>query len=80
MICRVDLVRADVSEERRASFIRVTRIGALGTLAVTRNRRMLQRNTVLIRAAGPNIPEDGILHSHRRENLKYYVALTGWAL
>jgi hypothetical protein len=27
-----------------------------------------------------NIPEDGILHSHRRENLKSYIALTGWAL
>jgi hypothetical protein len=26
------------------------------------------------------IPEDGILHSHRLENLKYYIALTGWAL
>jgi hypothetical protein len=26
------------------------------------------------------IPEDPILHSHRRENLKSYVALTGWAL
>jgi hypothetical protein len=26
------------------------------------------------------IPEDGILHSHRHENLKYYIALTGWAL
>jgi hypothetical protein len=25
------------------------------------------------------IPED-ILHSHRRENLKSYIALTGWAL
>jgi hypothetical protein len=25
------------------------------------------------------IPEDGILHSHRRENLKSYIALTGWA-
>jgi hypothetical protein len=23
------------------------------------------------------IPEDGILHSHRRENLKSYMALTG---
>jgi hypothetical protein len=28
-----------VSEERSASFIRVTRIGELGTLAVTSNRR-----------------------------------------
>jgi hypothetical protein len=26
------------------------------------------------------IPEDGILHSHRRKNLKSYIALTGWAL
>jgi hypothetical protein len=26
------------------------------------------------------IPEDGILHSHRRENLKCYIALTGWTL
>jgi hypothetical protein len=26
------------------------------------------------------IPEDGILHSHRRENLKSYIALPGWAL
>jgi hypothetical protein len=26
------------------------------------------------------IPEDGILHSHRRENLKPYTALTVWAL
>jgi hypothetical protein len=26
------------------------------------------------------ISEDGIVHSHRRENLKSYIALTGWAL
>jgi hypothetical protein len=26
------------------------------------------------------IPEYGILHSNRRENLKYYIALTGWNL
>jgi hypothetical protein len=26
------------------------------------------------------IPGDGILHSHRRENLKSYIALTGWPL
>jgi hypothetical protein len=29
---------------------------------------------------GIYIPEDGILHSHRRENLKSYKALTGWTL
>jgi hypothetical protein len=26
------------------------------------------------------IPEEGILNSHRRENLKYYITLTCWAL
>jgi hypothetical protein len=25
-------------------------------------------------------PEDDILHSYRRENLKSYIALTGWTL
>jgi hypothetical protein len=45
MLRRVALVRSDVSEELSASFIRVT-IGELGTtLAVTSNRRTLQRNT-----------------------------------
>jgi hypothetical protein len=29
---------------------------------------------------GFHIPEDDILHSHRRENLKSYIALTGCAL
>jgi hypothetical protein len=39
----VALVKADVSEERSASIVRVTRIGELGTmLAVTRNRRTLR--------------------------------------
>jgi hypothetical protein len=36
--------------------------------------------TVLTRATRRNIPEDDILHSHRRENLKSYIALTGWNL
>jgi hypothetical protein len=30
--------------------------------------------------AGCYIPVDGILHSHRHENLKSYIALTVWAL
>jgi hypothetical protein len=29
--------------------------------------------SVLTRATGRNIPEDTILHSHRRENLKSYI-------
>jgi hypothetical protein len=44
MLRRVAHVRTDVSEELNAFFIRVTRIGELGTLAVTSNRRTLRRN------------------------------------
>jgi hypothetical protein len=36
--------------------------------------------SVLTRATRRNIQEDTILHSHRRETLKSYIALTGWAL
>jgi hypothetical protein len=36
--------------------------------------------SVLTGATRRNIPEDGILHSYRRENLKSYIALTGWTL
>jgi hypothetical protein len=46
MLRRVAVVRTDVSGEFSASFIRVTRIGELGTtLAVTSNRNTLRRNT-----------------------------------
>jgi hypothetical protein len=99
MLHHVAIVRTDVSVELRASIIRVTRIGELGTmLAVTSNRRTLQRNSspflvalmmealsssetsVLTKATQCNVPEDGILHSHRCESLKSYIALTGWTL
>jgi hypothetical protein len=40
---------------------------------------MLSR-VILTRATWHNILEDDIIHSHRRENLKSYIALTGWAL
>jgi hypothetical protein len=48
MLCRVALVRTDVSEELSTSIIRVTRFGELGTLAVTSNRRtlLITANTV----------------------------------
>jgi hypothetical protein len=43
MLRRVALVRTDVSEERIASIIRVTRISDLGTLAVTSNGTALEK-------------------------------------
>jgi hypothetical protein len=47
-IRRVALVRTGVSGELSASFIRVTRIGELGTtLGVTNKRRKLRRNKFL---------------------------------
>jgi hypothetical protein len=52
MLRRVALVRTDVSEELSASFIRVTRIGELGTtLAATSHQRTC------------NVPEDTIVPS-----------------
>jgi hypothetical protein len=51
MLRRVALVRTDVSEEPCASFIKVTRIGELGTIqAATSNRRTLRRNTYFFAA------------------------------
>jgi hypothetical protein len=45
MLRHVALVRTDVSEELSTSFVRVTRIGELGTMrAVTSNRRSVQVN------------------------------------
>jgi hypothetical protein len=38
------------------------------------------KTSVLSRATQHNIPEDGILHSHRRENLKLYKLISGYHL
>jgi hypothetical protein len=47
MLSRVALAGTDVSEKRTVSFIRVTRIGVLGTLALTSNRNTLRRKKEL---------------------------------
>jgi hypothetical protein len=49
MLCRVALVRTDVSEESIYSIIRVTRIGERGTtLALTSDRSTLWRTTIIV--------------------------------
>jgi hypothetical protein len=60
MLRRVALVRTDLSDELSASFIRVTKIGQLGTtLAVTSNRRTLRRNTKLFQFTNSCHPDEG---------------------
>jgi hypothetical protein len=90
MFRRVALITIDVSEEISASIIRLTGISELERLAVNTNRYtpvtlMMEalgtsETSFFTRATRRTVPEDGILHSHRRENLKSYIALTGWAL
>jgi hypothetical protein len=71
MLRRAALLRTDVSEEFSASIIKATRIGELGTLAVTISQILvtlmmdapsLSQTPLLKRAARRNIPEEGILH------------------
>jgi hypothetical protein len=67
MLRRAAIVRTDVSEELSTYIIRVSRIGELGTLAVTRIRSVrrltVTANVVPTRATRRNIPEDAILHN-----------------
>jgi hypothetical protein len=48
----------------------------LRSVALVRTDKSEELTTATLR----NIPEDDILHSYRRESLKFYIALTYWAL
>jgi hypothetical protein len=88
MLRCVALVRTDVSEEL-SIFLRSVR-QVLVTASVVPSSQILVTlmkeelsssvTSVLTRATRRNIPEDDNLHSHRHENIKSYIALTGWTL
>jgi hypothetical protein len=67
LIMRLLLVTANVLSLPSLATLMMEAVSSSKTSALTRGTRR-------------NIPEDGILHSHRRKNLKSYIALTGWTL
>jgi hypothetical protein len=70
MLRRVALVRTDVHQLLVAACA-VPSSPSLVTLM--KEALGFSETSVLTRATRHNIPEDTILHSHRRENLKFYI-------
>jgi hypothetical protein len=69
---RLALVRTDVSEELSASIIRVKRMDEPILVTLMKEALSSSETSVLARVTRRNTPENAILHSHRRENLKSY--------
>jgi hypothetical protein len=82
---RLAILRTDDSEERIGCIIEVIDLTANvvpSSLIVTLMMEEIRSSetSVLTRVTRRNIEEGGNLHNHRRENLKSYIALTGWVL
>jgi hypothetical protein len=65
-------MRIDILEDPSAYSIRETRISQI-LVSLMVEALAISEKSVLIRAMWRKIPEDCILHSHRRENLKSYI-------
>jgi hypothetical protein len=76
MLRHVALVRTDVSEELGTT-LPVTSIVPSSPILDTLMKEALSSSetSVLTRATRRNIPQDTILHSHHRENLKSYILM-----
>jgi hypothetical protein len=85
--CEV-IIKTEASVERKACFMRLTRIGEPETTVVGSPILVVlmievirsSESLILTRVPLRHFSEDGILHSHSRENFKSYIILTGWAL
>jgi hypothetical protein len=90
VICRINVFSVKkLGRIRRTKFLRSGRrllvtanVVPSSPILVTLMKEALiySETSVLTTATRRNIREDETLHSHRRESLKSYIALSGWAL